>query len=118
MADRAAGAASRYAWGMLAPLAVLATIACTAPAATPVSAPIPATACVPGDVVLTYEVEGMKCDGCSSAIVAKVKKVDGVIDCTVDRATKLATITVKDEAIRPKVEAAITKLGYTITKKS
>jgi copper chaperone CopZ len=70
------------------------------------------------NVTMTYEVDGMKCDGCSSAIVAKVKKVDGVVDCTVDRTTKIATITAKDDSSRAKIEEAITKLGYKITKKS
>ncbi|MBL9150788.1 MAG: heavy-metal-associated domain-containing protein [Phycisphaerae bacterium] len=70
------------------------------------------------NVTMTYEVDGMKCDGCSSAIIAKVKKVDGVVDCTVDRTTKIATITAKDDSSRAKIEEAITKLGYKITKKS
>ncbi|MDZ4831422.1 MAG: heavy metal-associated domain-containing protein [Phycisphaerae bacterium] len=75
-------------------------------------------ATVVANVTLTYDVEGMHCDGCVQAITAKVTKVKGVVSCDVKLDAKTATIVVSDANVQKDVEAAITKLGYKITKKS
>ena len=59
-------------------------------------------------------VEGMHCDGCVNAVTTKVSKVDGVASCEVSLDDGTATV-VADPASFEAVQAAIAKLGYTVT---
>jgi Cu+-exporting ATPase len=61
----------------------------------------------------TFNVEGMTCAACSSAVERVVKKQAGVIDATVNLTTKKLTITIDEsqfdaELIKEKIE----KAGY------
>ena len=69
-------------------------------------------------VTLKYDIEGMHCDGCVQAIIAKVTKLTGVVSCEVLLDARTATIVVSDAQIQGDVENAITKLGYKIVKQS
>lgn len=73
-----------------------------------------ATATTPTTATLRYRVTGMHCDGCAEAIVAEVAEVKGVRSIECAFATKTAVVTLSDDAARPEVERAITKLGYQI----
>lgn len=75
-----------------------------------------ATAVTP--VVFHYDVTGMHCGGCAEAITAELMEVPGVqkVDCQYE--THHAEIVVADASLQPKVEHAITKLGYTIAPSS
>ena len=64
--------------------------------------------------LVRYDVQGMHCDGCVNAITAKVLKVNGVASCEVSLEEHRATVGLSDPKQSGEVEAAITKLGYTI----
>lgn len=64
---------------------------------------------------LRYGVEGMHCDGCVQAITDKVRRVDGVIECSVNLQAKQADVVVRDRSLAPAVQQAIEKLGYKVT---
>jgi copper chaperone CopZ len=89
-------------------------VACTGGNAGPTSAPAAPTA-VP--VTLHYTVTGMHCEGCVDYITSVAKQVDGVIDCTVSLENTEAVIVLRDAEVAPRVEAAITKGGYTLARK-
>ena len=59
-------------------------------------------------------VEGMHCDGCVNAVTTKVSKVDGVDSCDVSLEDGTATV-IADPASFDAVQAAIARLGYTVT---
>lgn len=62
---------------------------------------------------LTYQVPGMSCGHCRTAITDEVKKVDGVQDVAVDLDSKQVTVSgpaLDDAAVR----AAIDEAGYDI----
>ncbi len=77
-----------------------------------------ATATAVTPVVFRYEVTGMHCGGCAEAITAELMELPGVqkVDCQYE--THHAEIVVADASLQPKVEHAITKLGYTIAPSS
>ena len=56
----------------------------------------------------------MHCDGCVNAITSKVKGVKGVTECEVSLDEGRAVVTVADPTIRPAIEDAIKRLGYTV----
>jgi copper chaperone CopZ len=68
--------------------------------------------------VLHYKVKGMHCDGCVAAIQSKVAAVEGVGTCLVDLENGRADVQLNEgvdlATVKPLVEAAITRLGYTI----
>lgn len=62
---------------------------------------------------ITLPVEGMVCEGCSSAIKEKVEKLPGVVSCTADHEKKSASITFDKSKVNPaQMIAAIRDLGY------
>lgn len=71
----------------------------------------------PDVVHTTFVVEGMHCDGCSSAITATLKKIDGVSEASADHEAGVAEATYNPrKADIEELKAAIEKLGYTVTK--
>lgn len=70
----------------------------------------------PDAVRTTFAVEGMHCDGCSSAITATLKKFDGVTDASADHEAGEAQVVYNpSKAEVEEFKTAIEKLGYTIT---
>lgn len=63
---------------------------------------------------VSYEVDGMHCDGCAQAIVAELTETPGVqqAECTFE--SKRATVRFAAPATRESVEHAVTKLGYKV----
>ena len=69
------------------------------------------------EVVRTaFVVEGMHCDGCSSAITATVGKLDGVIEVAADHEAGSAEVVDRPRSgDEEDIKTAIEKLGYTVT---
>lgn len=70
----------------------------------------------PDTVKTTFQVKGMHCDGCSSAITATLEGLDGVVEASADHEKGVAEAVyhprkVKVEDLKTKIE----KLGYTVT---
>ena len=78
---------------------------------------LPLAAAGSPDVVhTTFVVEGMHCDGCSSAITTTLKKFDGVSEASADHEAGVAEATYNPrKAEAGELKAAIEKLGYTVT---
>lgn len=78
---------------------------------------IPLTADSPPDTVrTTFQVTGMHCNGCSSAITATLEKITGVVEATADHEKGVAEAVyhpreVEVESLKTEIE----KLGYTVT---
>ncbi len=71
----------------------------------------------PDAVRSTFTVEGMHCDGCSSAITAVLEKFDGVSKASADHEAGVAEATYNPrKAEVEELKAAIEKLGYTVIK--
>ena len=77
----------------------------------------PLTADSPPDTVrTTFQVEGMHCGGCSSAIIATLEKVDGVIEVSSDHEKGVAEAVYRPRKVEAdELKAEIEKLGYTVT---
>lgn len=75
---------------------------------------VPATPPVVQVTTVSYEVDGMHCDGCAQAIVAELTETPGVqqAECTFE--SKRATVRFAAPATRESVEHAVTKLGYKV----
>jgi len=70
----------------------------------------------PDTVRTTFQVEGMHCGGCSSAIIATLEKVDGVIDVSSDHEKGVAEAVYRPRKVEAdELKAEIEKLGYTVT---
>ena len=70
----------------------------------------------PEAVRTVFTVEGMHCGGCSAAITAALEQVEGVVEASADHEKGLATATYDPrKAGVEELEAAIEKLGYTVT---
>ena len=70
----------------------------------------------PDTVRTTFQVEGMHCGGCSSAIIATLEKVDGVIDISSDHEKGVAEVVYRPRKVEAdELKAEIEKLGYTVT---
>jgi copper chaperone CopZ len=65
-------------------------------------------------VALRFQVDGMHCEGCASAITEKVSRVDGVVDCRVSLENREASVAVRGAETGPAVQAAIERLGYKV----
>jgi copper chaperone len=78
---------------------------------------VPLAADSPPEVVeTTFEVQGMHCDGCSSAIVATLEKIDGVTEATADHEAGVAQAVYRPRKIDVEdLKTAIEKLGYTVS---
>ncbi|MBW3614603.1 MAG: heavy-metal-associated domain-containing protein [Actinobacteria bacterium] len=60
----------------------------------------------------TYQVSGMTCGHCVSAVKGELGKLDGVSDVDVDLATGTVTVTSETELDAATVEAAVDEAGY------
>ena len=60
----------------------------------------------------TYDVEGMTCGHCVSAVSQELTKVPGVRDVAVDLATGTVTVTSDDPVDVEAVRAAVDEAGY------
>lgn len=79
--------------------------------AAPVAADSP-----PDTVRTTFQVEGMHCGGCSSAIIATLEKADGVIEVSADHEKGVAEVVYRSRKVEvDELKAEIEKLGYTVT---
>jgi copper chaperone CopZ len=69
------------------------------------------------EVVRTaFVVEGMHCDGCSSAITSTVGKLDGVLEVAADHEAGSAEVVYRPRSVDEEdIKEAIEKLGYTVT---
>jgi copper chaperone CopZ len=78
---------------------------------------VSAGACNRSTVVeASFTVEGMHCDGCSSAITEALSKVDGVTTASADHVTGSAKATYDSSgATTEELTTAIEDLGYTVT---
>jgi copper chaperone len=64
----------------------------------------------------SFTVEGMHCEGCSTAITEALEKVDGVESASADHVTGSAEATYRSPSATPEQLAAeIEGLGYTVT---
>jgi len=77
----------------------------------------PLAADSPPDTVRTiFQVKGMHCGGCSSAIIATLEKVDGVVEVSSDHEKGVAEAVYRPRKVEAdKLKAEIEKLGYTVT---
>ncbi|MFI6743752.1 heavy-metal-associated domain-containing protein [Nonomuraea sp. NPDC050451] len=62
--------------------------------------------------VTTYQVEGMTCGHCVSAVTEEVGKVAGVSGVQVDLAAKAVTVTSEAPIERELIDAAVVEAGY------
>ena len=70
----------------------------------------------PDTVRTTFQVEGMHCGGCSSAIIATLEKADGVIEVSSDHEKGVAEVIYRPRKVEvDELKAEIEKLGYTVT---
>jgi copper chaperone CopZ len=70
----------------------------------------------PDTVRTTFQVEGMHCGGCSSAIVATLEKADGVIEVSADHEKGVAEVVYRPRRVEvDELKAEIEMLGYTVT---
>jgi len=65
---------------------------------------------------VSFSVEGMHCESCSSAITEALEKVDGVDSASADHATGSADASFVSPGVSPEqLVAEIEGLGYTVT---
>ena len=70
----------------------------------------------PDTVRTVFTVEGMHCDGCSSAITASFEKTDGVVEASADHEKGTADVVYHPRKVEVEtLKAEIEKLGYTVT---
>lgn len=81
------------------------------------SAEAPATAGV-ATVAVSFEVKGMHCNGCAEAIAEETRGMPGVTGVVVSFDDSRADVTLIEGADAGKVEAAIRKLGYTVSRRN
>ena len=64
---------------------------------------------------VVMKVTGMSCQGCANALKNKVDGVDGVVTCDVSFEKGQASVALSNPDAEGNVEAAIKKLGYTVS---
>ena len=64
------------------------------------------------------KVTGMSCQGCANALKNKVDAVSGVVSCDVSYEKGQASVALSNPDAEENVEAAIKKLGYTVSLES
>ncbi len=70
----------------------------------------------PETVRTIFQVEGMHCGGCSSAITATLEKMSGVIEASADHEKGVAEAVYHPRKIEvEELKTEIEKLGYTVT---
>jgi len=62
----------------------------------------------------TYQVSGMTCGHCVSAVTSEVSQVPGVTDVQVDLATGAVTVTSDEPVDDAAITAAVDEAGYTV----
>jgi copper chaperone CopZ len=72
----------------------------------------------PTVVRTTFQVQGMHCNGCTATIVGTLERIDGVDSATADHEEGVAEAVYRTAKVDAEdLEAAIEKLGYTVTSK-
>ena len=70
----------------------------------------------PDTVRTTFQVTGMHCDGCSSAITATLEKMNGVIEVSADHEKGVAEAVYRPRKVEvEELKTEIEKLGYTVS---
>jgi len=70
----------------------------------------------PDTVRTTFQVAGMHCGGCSSAIIATLEKMSGVVEASADHEKGVAEAVYHPRKVGlEELKAEIEKLGYTVT---
>jgi copper chaperone CopZ len=70
----------------------------------------------PETVRTTFQVAGMHCGGCSSAIIATLEKMSGVVEASADHEKGVAEAVYHPRKVGlEELKAEIEKLGYTVT---
>lgn len=70
----------------------------------------------PDTVRTTFQVTGMHCDGCSSAITATLEKMSGVVEASADHEKGVAEAVYHPRKVEiEELKTEIEKLGYTVT---
>lgn len=65
-------------------------------------------------ITTTYQVTGMTCGHCESAVRGELGRLPGVRDVTVDLATGAVTVVSDAPLSRADVQAAVDEAGYTL----
>jgi copper chaperone CopZ len=63
-------------------------------------------------VTTTYQVVGMTCGHCASAVTAEISALPGVCEVSVDLPTGAVTVCSQRELTRDEVAAAVDEAGY------
>jgi copper chaperone CopZ len=64
---------------------------------------------------VTFQVEGMHCDGCSAAIVGTLERIEGVLSATADHEEGVAQAEFRpNEVTAEELKRAIEDLGYAV----
>ena len=61
---------------------------------------------------VTFDIEGMKCKGCSGRVMRTVSTMDGVKNPVVDLEAKTLKADIEKKSTNDEVVAAINKLGF------
>ena len=70
----------------------------------------------PTMVRTTFQVQGMHCDGCTATIIGTLERIDGVVSANADHEKGVAEAVYRATMVSAEeLEAAIEKLGYTVT---
>jgi copper chaperone len=68
------------------------------------------------EVRTTFTIEGMHCDGCSATIIGTLERMEGVSSATADHEEGVAEAVYRPKQVSAEeLEAAIEKLGYTVS---
>jgi copper chaperone CopZ len=81
------------------------------------SSAVPKAVSVPTFPV-SFEVKGMHCNGCAEAIAEETRGIAGVTGVVVSFDESRADVTMIEGADAAAVEAAIRKLGYTVSRRN
>ena len=96
---------------MMTRLRVVSLIAMMVALALPVAADNP-----PDTVRTVFQIEGMHCGACSSAIQGELEKVEGVVTASADHENGTAEAVYRAKRVEPEdLKTEIEKLGYTVT---
>ena len=69
-------------------------------------------------IPVSFEVKGMHCNGCAEAIAEETRGIAGVTGVVVSFDESRADVTLIEGADAGAVEAAIRKLGYTVSRRN
>lgn len=77
-----------------------------------------AAAAVVATIPVSFEVKGMHCNGCAEAIAEETRGIPGVTGVVVSFDESRADVMLVEGADAGAVEAAIRKLGYTVSRRN